>query len=100
MSQNIVKKQHYVPRSYLRRFSERHDNNIEKPNDKKNKLIVYDKENNIFYYSTVNNSGSVNYFYNIESAPSIEKKQAIETFYLQWSMKHQNLLRNLFHVVV
>lgn len=49
-----VKNQHFVPRSYLRSFS-----------NKKNQLWVYDKETDAVFPSNITNIASQNYFYDI-----------------------------------
>lgn len=55
----MTKRQHYIPRAaYLRRFS---DTSFQ--DDRKNKLLVFDKRNNRQFSSNVYDIGSENYLY-------------------------------------
>jgi len=61
-----VKKQHYVPRFYLKQWSIK---------NKHSQLHVYDKEKNKKYIANINNVASSNYFYD---HPKISEKEQYE----------------------
>lgn len=77
MIEDIVKKQHYIPRFYLRRFSDT-QGHANYSNDKKNKIIVYDKKNKYQYSSNVQDIACQKYFYDIKDSTNIDEKQLFE----------------------
>ena len=91
--ENIVKKQHYVPRFYLRKFSKINDND----NDKKNKILVFDKKNKKKYSSSVYNIACENYFYDIENGTTVKEKQVVESAFSDLETKFSILLNKLIN---
>lgn len=87
----MIKKQHYIPRSYLRNFSQIND----LKNDRKNKILVYDKNLNKQYPSTVYDIACENHFYDIDSGTNIQEKQVIETAFSHLEGSFAILLRKL-----
>ena len=77
MTENIVKKQHYIPRFYLRRFSDTQGHTNDR-NDKKNKILVYDKKNKYQYSSNIQDIACQKYFYDIKDSSNIDEKQLFE----------------------
>lgn len=91
-----VKKQHYVPRFYLRKFSSINDNK----NDKKNKIIIYDKKHNNEYKSNVYDIATENYFYNLEDETSLENKQVFENFFSNLESQNAILFNRLINCCI
>ncbi len=61
---NKIKKQHYVPRLYLRGFAIR--------KKKEHYLFVYNKENKSFFPANIKNIACANYFYDVDDTQIIE----------------------------
>ncbi|MGG5461840.1 DUF4238 domain-containing protein [Clostridium sp. B9] len=89
MKDNITKKQHYIPRSYLKEFSKINDNS----DDKKNKILVFDKLRKKSYGSNVYDIACENLFYEIENAPTITERQIFETTFSEMESKFLVLLK-------
>lgn len=66
MAQNKTKKQHYIPRSYLRSFSEN------------KQCQLYDKSTNKSFYASVEKIFAQRYFYDIDKKPLLEYKNIDE----------------------
>lgn len=93
MTTSIVKNQHYIPRFYLRKFSQINNDK----DDKKNKIKVFDKKSKKIYGSSVANIGSENYFYNIDNAQTIEEKQVIEKAFSDLESNYSVLLNKFIN---
>lgn len=74
MKDNFTKKQHYIPRTYLRQFSKINCSS----DDKKNKIFVFDKLLKKTYNSNVYNIACENLFYDIKNASTVKERQIFE----------------------
>lgn len=93
MCNNITKKQHYVPRMYLRKFSKVNDTDI--TDDKRNKMLVYDKKIKKTYGASVYDIATENYFYDIENATTLKEKQILESVFSEMETKFSILLKKI-----
>lgn len=89
--QNKIKKQHFVPKVYLKNFCER------------GKIInVFDKEQLNKHKSNINDIASKNYFHDIE-ADTVEESQSFEhllgNFETQYDFTYNNLLSKLNPII-
>lgn len=91
-----VIKQHYVPRFYLRKFSLININDSK--NDKKNKLIVFDKLHNKQYLSNVYNSACINHFYDLDNINNKKFKQIFENEFSLIEKDFSNLLDKFINI--
>lgn len=94
--ENIIKKQHFIPRFYLRKFSLIGDIN-DYNNDKKNKVLIYDKKNNKQYASTVYNIACENYFYDLDNVNNKNNKQIFENEFSNMESKFSMLLTHFIN---
>lgn len=94
MSGNKTKKEHYIPRVYLRKFSTLECEN----NDRKNKLLIYDKSRGKNYISSVYDSACENYFYDLESPSNSNYKKVIEDEFGVIEDSFSKLLNKLINI--
>lgn len=74
-----TKKEHYIPRSYLRQFSKLGSQNSKK--DRFNKFLVYDKWTKKRYNSTVYDCACENYFYDLNNIKNEKYKKIVENYF-------------------
>lgn len=92
MSKNETKKQHYVPRFYLNKFSS--DNSS---NSNKNKILVYDKTMKKSYLSNVYDIACENRFYDLENE-EIDNKQVFEDAFSKLELDFSKQINKLLYL--
>ena len=75
MDKPKAKKQHYVPRFYLRGFTSE---------ENQNKLFVYNKEEMVHFYTNIENIAQENLFYDPTEEQLIEKLNKPTTLIIIW----------------
>jgi len=91
MEDNIIKKQHYIPRTYLRQFSKINGNN----EDKKNKIFVFDKSRKRSYGSNVYDIACENLFYDFENISTVKERQIFENAFSEIETKFAVMLKKI-----
>ncbi|MDY6228037.1 MAG: DUF4238 domain-containing protein [Clostridium sp.] len=95
---NKTKKEHYVPRFYLRRFALTEASNS--ANDKKSKFIVYDKENKKSYLSSVYDCACENYFYDLDNPKDKDNKKIVEEWFAEIEESFSKILSRLINICI
>lgn len=91
MNKDIVKKQHYVPRFYLNKFTLENS-----PNANKNKVLVYDKVNRKTYHSNVYDIAYEKYFYDLDEDK--ENRQVLEKAFSTLETSFSKEINNLISI--
>lgn len=97
IKENNTKKEHFIPRCYLKNFSSSgYMNKCGKKSE--NQMLVYNKENRKKYISRVYDVACENYFYDLDKVDNIEDKLIIETTLGEIESNFINLLNKFINI--